>query len=152
MALNGGPSSTKLGNWLASNFPYLYGAHSSNNMAGKSNTAVAALFLAFFNEGGQKTNAQILAGALASYVTSSALTGSTKSVGFGFNNSPGGTGAKGINVGGYGTAIGLSNNTVYTVTQLLNQVNLDIQNGTYNAAANAFNVIFSNINQTGDIS
>ena len=152
LALNGGPTSTALGNWLASNFPYLYGAHSSNNMAGKSNTTVAALFLTFFGEGGQKTDAQILAGALASYVTSSTLTGSTKSVGFGFNNSPGGTGAKGINVGSNGTAIGLSNNTVYSVLQLLNQVNVDMQNGTYAAAANAFNVIFSNINQTGDIS
>ena len=99
-----------------------------------------------------KARMRILAGALASYVTSSGLTGSTKSVGFGFNNSPGGTGAKGINVGSYGTAIGLSNNTSYTVLQLLNQVNVDIQNGTYNAAANAFNVIFSDINQTGDIS
>ena len=152
LALNGGPTSTKLGNWLASSFPYLYGAHSSNNMAGKSNTTVAALFLTFFGAGGQKTSAQILAGALASYVTSSTLTGSTKSVGFGFNNSPGGTGAKGINVGSSGTAIGLSNNTVYSVLQLLNQVNVDVQNGTYSAAANAFNVIFSNINQTGDIS
>ena len=42
------------------------------------------------------------------------------------------------------------NNTSYTVLQLLQQANLDVANGTFNA--NAFNDIFNGINTTGDIS
>ncbi len=97
---------------------------------------------------GQKTSAQILAGALATYATSSNLSG-TVATSYGFNSSPGGTGLKVYNVGSYGTAVGLSNNTSYTVTQLLQQADLTTQNGSFNA--NMFNMIFSNINQTGDI-
>jgi hypothetical protein len=36
-SLNGGSTATNLGNWLATNFPYLYGAHSANNMTNQSN-------------------------------------------------------------------------------------------------------------------
>jgi hypothetical protein len=147
-SLNGGPNSTALGNWLATEFPYLYGAKSANNLANQSNATVAALFLTFFNVSGQKTSAQILGGALAIYVTNSNLAG-TGAGSYGFNVSPSGTGAKTYNVGSLGTTIGLSNNASYTVLQLLQQANLDLQNGTFNA--NAFNSIFSNINQTGDI-
>ncbi len=149
LSLNGGASSKALANWLATNFPYLYGTHSSNNLTNQTNTKVAALFMTFFGVSGQKTNAQILAGALASYVTSSSLAGTT-AIKYGFNNSPGGTGAKTYNVGSDGTAIGLVNNTSYTVLQLLQQANLDQANGTFNA--NAFNDIFTGINQGGDIS
>jgi hypothetical protein len=148
-SLNGGSTSTSLANWLASQFPYLYGGNSLNNLTNKTNADVAALFLTFFDENGQKTDAQILGGALAAYVTSTNLAGSA-GAGYGFNTSPGGTGTKTYNVGSLGVAIGLMNNTSYTVLQLLMQANLDIQNGTFNA--NAFNSIFSDINQTGDIS
>ena len=41
-SLNGGPTATNLANWLASQFPYLYGASSANNMTGKTNADVAA--------------------------------------------------------------------------------------------------------------
>ena len=148
-AVNGGPTSTDLANYLALTFPYLYGAHSLNDLTGKDNNDVAALFLNFFGVTGQKTQAQILAGALAAYVTDSALAGTTAAK-YGFNITSGGTGADTYNVGGNGTAIGLLNNTSYTILQLLEQANLDMQNGTFNA--NAFNTIFSDINQKGDIS
>jgi hypothetical protein len=149
LSLNGGASSKALANWLATNFPYLYGVHSSNNLTNETNTNVAALFLTYFGVSGQKTSAQILAGALASYVTSSTLAG-TSAIGYGFNSSPGGSGAKSYNVGSDGTAIGLVNNQSYTMLQLLQQANTDEANGTFNA--NAFNDIFSGINQSGDIS
>lgn len=149
LSLNGGATSKALANWLATNFPYLYGAHSSNNLTNQTNTKVAALFMTFFGVSGQKTNAQILAGALASYVTSSTLAGTTATK-YGFNSSPGGTGTKTYNVGSDGSLIGLVNNTSYTVLQLLQQANLDVANGTFNA--NAFNDIFNGINTTGDIS
>ncbi len=148
-ALNGGSSSQTLANWLASQFPNLYGAQSSHNMTNKTNADVAALFLTFFGESGQKTDAQIMAGALAAYVTSSTLAG-TAATQYGFNSSSGGTGVKTYNVGSNGSAIGLVNNQSYTVQQLLQQANLTQGNGTFNA--NAFNTIFNGINTTGDIS
>jgi hypothetical protein len=149
LALNGGPSFTALANWLATQFPWLYGAHSSNNLTGQTNTTVAALFLKFFGAGGQKTDAQILAGALASYVTSTTL-GGTNAVAYGFNSSAGGTGTHTYNVGSGGSALGLVNNQPCTVLQLLQQANLTEENGTFNA--NALNDVFNGINSSGDIS
>jgi hypothetical protein len=83
-------------------------------------------------------------------VTSSSLSG-TCATSYGFNSSLQGTGGEVYNVGSSGSAIGLVNSTNYTVMQLLLQVNLAKANGTYSSQANAFNVIFSGINQTGDI-
>jgi hypothetical protein len=146
--INAMPSSPALGNWLANNFPYLYGPSSSNNLTNASNATVASLFMTLF--GNDKTGAQIMAGALASYVTSTSLSG-TGAISCGFNSSVQGTGGKLYNVGSSGATIGLVNSTNYTVMQLLLQVNLAKANGTYSSQANAFNVIFSGINQTGDI-
>jgi hypothetical protein len=89
-----------------------------------------------------------MTGALADYVTHSTLSG-TVGARYGFNSSPVGTGAQTYNVGSYGTLIGPQNNTTYTVQLLLQQAKLDLQNRTFNA--NAFNAIFSGINQLGDI-
>ena len=147
--INSMPNSPALANWLAGNFPCLYGANAgANNLTGKSDSQIAAYFQQLFNVTGQKTDAQVLAGALACYVTSSTLAGNN-AASYGFNVSPLGTGAKTFNVGAYGTAIGLANNTSYTVLQLLQQANLRKCAGTFDA--NAFNVIFDGINQKGDI-
>ena len=148
LSLNGGSSAKALGNWLATTFPYLYGAYSTHNLTNQSNTVVAALFLTFFNQTGAKTSAQIMAGALATYVTNSTL-GGTNGIQYGFHSTPGGTGAQTYNVGAYGTAIGLVNYQSYTVTQLLQQANLMLKNGTFNS--NAFNAVFNGINTSGDI-
>jgi hypothetical protein len=148
LSLNGGPTSTNLANWLAGNFPYLYGSHSSNNLSGKTNEDVAALFQKDFSVTGMKTDAQVLGAALAVYVTDSDLAG-TAAAKYGFNVSKTGTGAKTYNVGSNGTAIGLQNNTSYTIFFLLQQADLDRKNGTFDA--NAFNAIFDGINQLGDI-
>jgi hypothetical protein len=61
----------------------------------------------------------------------------------------GGTGTHTWNVGTNGTAIGLQNNTSYTVFQLLQQATLTKKNGTFDA--DAFNTIFGDINQKGDL-
>ncbi len=143
------PNSPALANWLAGSFPCLYGTSAgANNLSGKSNTQIAAYFLTLFNVKGTKTDAQVLGAAFACYVTSSTLAGNN-AAGYGFNVSTMGTGAKTFNVGAYGTAIGLSNNTSYTVLQLLQQANLRKCAGTFNA--NAFNSIFDGINVLGDI-
>jgi len=137
------PNSPALGNWLAGNYPCLY-----SGLAGKSNNDIAAYFLSLFNVTGQKTYAQILAVALATYETDSDLSGNV-AVKYGFNVSTTGTGAKLFNVGSYGTAIGLSNNTSYTVLQLLEAANHVCP---FDANEfNALNSIFDGINTTGDI-
>jgi hypothetical protein len=145
--INGASNSPALGNWLATNFPCLYGS-----LAGQPNSVVAALFLTDFGKSGQKTEAQVMSVALASYFTSSLLGGGAGPGKFGFNNSPGGTGAKSFNVGSDGTALGLQNNTSYTVLQLLQAANakcpFSLQSST---VVNAINDLFSNINQKGDI-
>ncbi len=150
-SVNGGPSATKLATWLATNFPCLFGANATSprNLTGKTNTDVAALFLTLFNVTGAKTDAQILGGAIASYVTNSTLAGGTYAAPYGFNVSTNGTGWKTYNTGSYGTAIGLLNNTDYTVLQLLQQANLRRCQSLFDA--NAFNVIFDGINVKGDI-
>jgi len=142
-------TATNLVNWLAGSFPYLWGANATaaNNLTGKTNTQVVAYYITVFKK--DKWTAQVLAGAIASYVTNSTLAGANYSVPYGFNYSVTGTGTKTYNVGANGTAIGLTNNTSYTVGALLLQANLRKQQGTYNS--NAFNVIFSGINQAGDI-
>ncbi len=149
-SLNGGSSSKKLATWLATNFSYLYGANagSANNLTGKTNTQVAALFKSYFSVSGQKTSAQTLAVALAVYVTDSDLAG-TSAVKYGFNVSSSGTGAKTYNVGSNGSAIGLSDNKSYSVFTILQAANQQKKNGTFNS--NAFNTIFDGINRKGDI-
>ena len=141
----GAPNSPALGNWLGSNFPCLFG-----NLAGKPNSVVAAAYMTDFNVSGQKTYAQVFAGALACYFTSSNLAGSGASK-FGFNITPGGTGAKAYNVGSYGTAIGLQNNTSYTVLQLLQAADANCPFGNKGPVFDALNIIFDGINQSGDI-
>jgi hypothetical protein len=82
-------------------------------------------------------------------VTSSSLSGGTNcGAGFGFNFGNG-TGAKTYSVGSLGTAIGLSNNTTYTVFEILQAANAQKAAGRFNAGA--FNAIFDGINQSGDI-
>ncbi len=141
---NGGPTSTKLGDWLAQTFPNLYG-----NLAGETNDQIAQVFLELFKVKGQKTSAQILATAFAVYATTDSLGGGAAAQAQGFNVSSGGTGSRTFNVGSSGTAIGLTNNTDYTALYLLQQADLEMKNGTFNA--NAFNSIFDGINQKGDI-
>ena len=148
-SLNGGSNAKNLATWLAADFPYLYGASAgANNMTGKTNADVAALFMKFFSVKGQKTDAQILGAALACYVTNSGLAGNLARP-YGFNVSLTGTDAKTYNVGSNGSTIGLTNNKSYTIFDLLQQANLRKQLGIFDA--NAFNSIFDGINQLGDI-
>ncbi len=142
-SLNGGPTSTTLANWLASNFPYLFGANAgANNLTGKSNLGVAT-----FATKVSKVDAQMLATALAVYVTDSDLAGSAGAA-YGFNVSVTGTGDKTYYLTVNGSVIGLANNTAYAVLTLLRQANLQKQLGTFNSSA--FNVIFTDINYSGN--
>jgi hypothetical protein len=155
-ALNGSASSTALATWLATNFPHLFG-----KLAGDTNTEVAAAYeTAFGNVGGVQRNtyAQVFSTALASYATSTTLAGSDPLAGhFGFNTSPGGTGAKSYNVGSDGAAAGVANGTSLTVAQLLAIANMNYNSTTglfyagNQALTSMLNDIFNGINQGGDI-
>ncbi len=154
-SLNGGQSDTQLGNWLATNFPNLYGSSAGdNNLAGKTNSGVASYFLTLFSQTGQKTGAQILATALAVYSTNTTLAGGGMAAGYGFIVSSTGTGAATYNVGTSLVPYGGPSGQV-SIFNLLKFVNATSSNGVIGGAnsalPNIFNTIFDGINQGGDI-
>ncbi|HEX5400130.1 MAG TPA: hypothetical protein VFY06_13880 [Verrucomicrobiae bacterium] len=143
-SLNGGPASTQLGTWLANHYGRLFG-----NLNGQPNSVVAAQYLACFNMKGPKTCAQVMATALAVYATSPALAGGDMAAAYGFNVSDLGTGARSYDIGPFGSILGLSDDTPYTVAQLLQAADA---NCPFNAEVyKALNALFDDINQTGGI-
>ncbi|MBN9518394.1 carboxypeptidase regulatory-like domain-containing protein, partial [bacterium] len=84
---NGGTSgtATALGNWLATNFGEMYGSGcGSNNLAGKTNAQVYSYLCSLASNSGKQLEAQVLATALAVYVTDSDWAGGTYATAFGF--------------------------------------------------------------------
>ena len=104
---------------------------------------------------GQKLDAQVLAVALATYVTNSTLAGGNYAAGYGFNVSSSGTGSRTFNVGSSGAAFGVANNTTLTVMQILQAANTNAVSGSLwngnTSLRNLANTVFDGINQTGDI-
>ena len=104
-----------LGEWLQGNFPNLFAGFAS-----KSNSQVASAF-----EASQLnlTFSQVFATALSIFATDTLLnTGSTSQMlatSDGFHVEAGGSSYKTYNVGSDGSAIGLSNNTSYTLYQIV---------------------------------
>jgi len=123
-AMNGSSTSTKLGNWLATNFRDMYGSTAGTmNMTGKTNAQVAARFQSLFSNASQKLEAQVLATALAVYATNSTLAGGTYARTYGFTVNTTGTGSATVDIGENGVALGLSDHAVITVMQLLQRTN-----------------------------
>jgi probable HAF family extracellular repeat protein len=155
-ALNGGPTSTQLGDWLAATFPHMFGAQSgSSNLAGKSNADVAALFQSRFVVKDQKLDAQVLATALSVYVTDGTLDDTGVGTQYGFIVGGNGVAAATFNVGGNGDAFGVANNTVMTVLDFLLAADAQAVNGVLyygnTTKRNMANNVFSAINQAGGI-
>jgi hypothetical protein len=111
---NGGPAATSLGNYLVTTYPNLYGC-----LKGQTNAQIAQLFLNDFGVSGMKPDAQVLAVALATYTTSSTLSGSTLAAQYGFKITPAGIGGAQFNVGSDGAAVGVPNGTVLSINQIL---------------------------------
>ncbi len=157
--LNGGSSAKVLGNWLASNFPQLYGSQvdSTNpyekNLTGATNAAIATFYNTLYNSSGlNKTYAQIMATALAAYATDPTLAGGTYSASFGFNYPANGTGLDDYNVGTNGTLLGLTNNKAASVLSILAGADdLAISTTALNANLSALNTVFNGINTAGNI-
>jgi hypothetical protein len=162
-ALNGGPAATQLGAWLAATFPNMYAS-----LATKTNAEVAAHYKTLFARNGNnavlgppKTDAQVMATALAVYVTNQTLAGNTAAA-YGFLVTADGVGAATFNVGTNGAAFGVANNSMMSVLDLLLAVNDRSHNGilfdldgsgqissleaSYRAMAN---VVFTAINEAG---
>jgi hypothetical protein len=154
-SFNGGSSSTALGNWLASNFPNLFGT-----LAGDTNSQVAAAYLvAFGNVGGVQGNTyvQAFAVALGVYADTASLGFNSTAAKYGFISVPGGGGNLTFNIGSNGAAFGVPNNTSLTVFQILTAAN-----NNYNPVTGLFyggdqtktsdlNNVLDGINTTGDI-
>jgi hypothetical protein len=156
-ALNGGSTSTQLGNWLAATLPNTFGIHAGgNNLTGKSNAAVAALFQQDFLQKGVKLDAQVLATALSVYATNVTLDPTKVAASYGFTVSGDGAGTATANVGSNGDAFGVANNTVLTLMDLLLATDAQAVNGLlYNGNAtkrNEANNVYSAVNQAGNIS
>jgi hypothetical protein len=154
-ALNGGVG-TQLGDWLAATFPHMFGALSgSNDLAGQSNASVASFFQSRFVVHGQKLDAQVLATALAVYVTDPTLDNTGVGTQYGFLVGGNGVATATYNVGSNGAAFGVANNTVMTVMDILLAADAQAVNGVlYNgdtAKRNMANNVFSAINQAGGI-
>ena len=104
-SLNGGQTDTTLGDWLAATFPEMYGpgafydaaqgADQDMNLTGKTNAEVAEIFK-FLHKRNKKTSvaggptkvdAQLMAVALATFVTSENLAGGNIAASYGFSTS-----------------------------------------------------------------
>jgi hypothetical protein len=151
--MNGSKTSTKLGNWLAANFPNLFGntVGTACNLAGKTNVQVGDAFTALFNIRGAKVEAQVMATALAIYATDSDLAGGTYAKAYGFIVNTSGTGAATFNVGAYGSAIGLTNYQRYTLQEILKATNNTDAFDASSTVQSKVNTLFTSINETGDI-
>jgi len=136
-SLNGGSASTQLGDWLAATFPNMYGPEAgANDLTGKTNAQVAEFYKELFRRnaktavggGSPKVDAQVLAVALATYVTNQTLAGTTATT-FGFLVSEHGVGISTFNIGSSGAAFGIANGTVMTVLDILLASNARTTNG-----------------------
>jgi CSLREA domain-containing protein len=153
-----------LGDWLATEFPNLYGVSSNHNLTGKTNAEVAALYTQKkFNVKGQKLDAQVMAVAFAMYVTDVDLAG-TAAEAYGFTVDSVGLGGSVYNVGSNGAAFGVPNGSVLTVREIMDRTNdrandgllwdLDDDDrisGSEQGLRNMANTVFTGINEQGDI-
>jgi hypothetical protein len=147
--LNGSSTSTQLGNWLAATCPNLF-----SSLKGLTDAQVAAYYQSVFKNTSLKVNAQVLSVAFAAYASSSQLAG-TVAASYGFKVTTDGVGDATFNVGSSGAAFGVANNVTLSVIDLLHDTDALSLNGIlYNgntALDNLANTVYSNINQTGDI-
>lgn len=139
-ALNGGASSIQLGNWLAATLPNMYGATAgANNLSGWNNAQVADFYSDLFRRkkkeaeqlglgGPVKMDAQVMAVALATYVTSQTLAGTT-ATSFGFLVTTHGVGTTSFSVGNSGAAFGVADNSLLAVLDLLFATNANSEDG-----------------------
>ncbi len=164
-----GASDTCLGNWLANNFPNLFGCSNpyissylnqcgASSLSGLTNSQIATLCTKLSTGGtNQNAFAQAFACALGIYADTTSFGGNAAAQGSGFSvNWPGGSGAT-YNVGGNGSAFGVSNYSNQQVCSLLQSVNNNFSpssgsfyGGNSSKTGSACNVL-GGINSSGNI-
>jgi hypothetical protein len=110
-----------------------------------------------FNVRGMKVEAQVMATALAVYVTNQTLAGTTAQA-YGFTVTEYGVGTSTFNVGTSGAAFGQANYTEMTILDLLRATDsLSVNGILYGQDANLMtvlrnlaNTVYSDINESGD--
>ena len=157
-SFNGGSSETDLGNWLASNFPHLFGAsnpYTHTSLAGLTNAQVAYVYEHLWNPSGvtKNTYVQAFAVALGMYADDGTLGYDSTAHTYGFTEVSGGGENATYNVGSNGAAFGVANDTTLTVLQLLQiaDSNFDSSSGTFSGDTSEFNNVLNGINSSGDI-
>jgi len=171
-SFNGGSTQTLLGNWLATNFPHLFGATNPyisatlaslpghpTTLAGLTNAQIATVYENLWTPSGvtKNTYVQAFAVALGMYADTGTLGYNTTAAKYGFKQISGGGGSLTYNVGSNGAAFGVANNSTLTVSQLL-----QIVDGNFNPSTGNFyggdqtktsdaNNVLNGINTTGDI-
>jgi len=109
--------------WLNTNFGNIFGNTFSDGNGGDDAAEVANFYKnEFFKKkltGTPKVDAQFMATALATFFTSSNLSGGSVAASYGFNVTQTGIGTKVVNVGSNGAAFDVSNNTEMTIMSLL---------------------------------
>ncbi len=167
---NGSSSATALGNWLANNFPNLFGTsnqyiasclrqYGATCFAGLSNAQIACIYQNLSNPSGttENTYVQALAAALGIYADTSTLGGSSTAKQCGFQVTAAGGGPATFNVGNNGAAFSVVNNTTLSVLNILQTLNKNFSPssgsfcGNSQALTSAANNVLNGINTTGDI-
>ena len=145
---------TQLGDYLAATFPNLY-----SGLAGKTSSQVAAFYQGLFSSkakvgGPAKVECQVMAVALATYVTNSSLAG-TVATRYGFRVTQFGVGIATFNVGTSGVAFGVTNYTRVSVLDLLlatdSRSSDDVLYDYDIKLRTLANTIYTAINESGDI-
>ena len=154
-AVNGGGASTVLGDWLAANFGNMYA-----DLAGATNAEVAEYYRNLFRQkkakgrGPAKLDAQVMATALACYVTSEDLAG-TIAADYGFTVTQRGVSVSTFNVGTSGAAFDVADHTEMAIIDLLRATNDQAAGGVLygldSLLRSLANEIYSAINEQGDI-
>jgi hypothetical protein len=160
-SFNNGPNDTQLGNWLATNFPHLFGAanpYTGTSLAGLTNATIATIYDNLSTAGVQaNTYIQAFAVALGIYADTIGLGFNATAAKFGFMPVPGGGGSLTFNVGNNGAAFGVPNGTSLTVMQILEvaDANFDPATGLFYGGdptlTSELNNVLAGITQAGDI-
>src|SRR5262249_2711990 len=126
-----------------------------NDLAGQSNASVASFFQSRFMVKDQRLDAQVLATALAVYVTDGTLDSTGVGTQYEFTVGGNGVATATVNVGASGAAFGVADNTVMAVMDVLLAADSQAVNGVlYNgdtAKRSKANAVFSAINQAGGL-
>jgi hypothetical protein len=147
---------TKLGDWLATTLPHMFGILSaSNNLVSENNTYIVSFLQSRFVQQDQKLDAQVLATVFAVYVTDGTLDNTGVGTQYGFTVGGNGVATATYNVGTNGAAFGAADNTVMTVMDLLLATDAQAVNGVLYGGGttkrNKANTVFSAINTAGGI-